>query len=271
MEMVSPMFRAFSGSRWREDVEATWSYLSQHYDIIGTKLAATHIHIGLEPAYSLTDLKRLAQAVIHFETAFELLVPCARRENIYAKSNWLDAHGLARKGKSRRESIVAIEEVANIHDLLDLLHPVVPSKGCNDRNFAWNFHSWSTKQSVEFRKPPASLTSKEALSWAELAMSFAQASTSCPTSQELQRIPPTIGGLRWFLRKYANVPGVNQPGRLQRLWRGKDPEAILEPVPQAPELECQERREMETLLKNMIVADKRRIRLLIRQARGRYW
>ena len=118
--MVSPIFLAFPGSTWRTDVEATWTYLSTYYGIVGTQYAGTHIHVGLEPDYSLTDLKRVAQAVIHFEPAFEALVPRARRGNVHARSNWLDAPGLARKGKSRSGSVAAIEEVSCFQDLLYL-------------------------------------------------------------------------------------------------------------------------------------------------------
>lgn len=190
IEMVSPILRAFPDSMWRGDVEATWRFLSRNYDIVGNHMAGTHIHVGFEPEYSLTDLKRIAQAVIHFETAFEALVPRTRRGNRFIKSNWLDAPGLARKGLTRGDSIAAIGEVSHFYQLLDMLHPMEASGAGYDRFFAWNFYSWYTKRSVEFRKPPICTTSKEALSWAELAMSFVQASAICESAEALQKVPP---------------------------------------------------------------------------------
>ena len=232
-------------------------------------MAGTHIHIGLEPDYSLTDLKRIAQAIIHFETAFEVLVPRCRRGNIHAKSNWLNAPGLAQSGRSRPESIAAIENVICFRDLSDLLHPTI--LGQYDRSFSWNFCSWFDKRSIEFRQPPASLTSKEALSWAELAMSFVQASSRVVSSEGLQKIPPTVGGLRWFLLNFGNEPRVNQPGRLERLWRSAEPGAILEPKSQVSGLPEQERLKLEERLRKMVLADRRRIEGIIKTARGAYW
>lgn len=271
IELVSPLFRAFPSSRWREDVEATWTYLSANYDIAGNASAGTHIHIGLEPEYSLTDLKRISQAVIHFETAFEVLVPRCRRGNIHAKSNWLHAPGLARTGRSRPESIAALGSVICFRDLVDLLHPTILPNGQYDRSFSWNFSSWFEKRSIEFRLPPTSLTSKEALSWAELAMSFVQASTRVVSSEQLQTIPPTMGGLRWFVRNYGNEPGVNQPGRLERLWRSAEPGAILEPKPQVSGLKERDRLQLEGRLTTMALADERRIREIVRTSREIYW
>jgi Putative amidoligase enzyme len=268
--MVSPIFLSSPGSRWREDVEVTWRYLSRNYDVAGSHRAGTHIHVGLVPDYTLLDLKRVAQAVIHFEPALEALVPLARRENWHAKSNWLDAPWLARKNKSRAESIAIIEKIQSSSALVYLLHPAT-SSGRYDRCFSWNFCSYHGKRSIEFRKPPASLTSKEVLSWAELAMSFVQAATWCESPQAMEEIPATVGGLRWFLRKYANVPGMNQPARLERLWRGLDPEMLLAPKPQVEGLQQQERIELEAKLRSMAVADRRRIEELAKTAKGRYW
>jgi Putative amidoligase enzyme len=270
--MVSPIFRAFPDSEWREDVEVTWRYLLKNYDIADSTLASTHIHIGLETGYTFAEVKQIAQAVIHFESAFEGLVPRARRGNHYVKSNWLDAPGLGRANKSRSESIATIEAVPHPRALLELLHPMDPSGSCHDRCYGWNFYSWLEKRSIEFRKPPASMSAKEVLSWAELAMSFVQAAISCNSSQELQRIPPTGGGLRYFLRKYASdEPGVNEPGRLERLWRGKDLDVVLEPIPQAQDVPGLDRPqlepEMESRLRRMAAADKRRAQSLIKMAR----
>lgn len=239
--------------------------------MLGTCLAGTHIHIGLEPEYTLTDVKRIAQAVIHFEPAFEVLVQPSRRGNKYIKSNWLYGPGLAQKGQSRAGSIAAIGAIHDPDDLFESLHPVRLDGGYSDRYFAWNFLSCYTKRSVEFRKPEVSMSADDALSWAELAMSFVQTATSWPSPQLLQDIPPTVGGLRWFLQWFGHVPGLNEPGRLERFWRGKDAGAWLEPKIQ--EIDFPDRRtlEMNARLAESIAADKERIQIMVARASGRYW
>lgn len=248
-----------------------WRYLEENYHVLGTHLAGTHIHIGLEPGYSVTDLKRLAQAVIHFEPAFEILVHPSRRGNVYAQSNWLYAPGLARNGLSRPASIAAIEGIGQAADLVNLLHPLGRSGACDDRDFAWNFYSWYTKGSIEFRKPQISMSSDDALSWAELAMSFVQAATSWESPPPLQDIPPTVGGLRWFLRRFGNEPGLNEPERLERFWRGKNPEAMLQPVIEGMDLPDRRILALNLRLVRLIREDDMRIQKLITASRGRYW
>lgn len=287
--MVSPIHRAFPGSIWRTEVDEMWDYIQANYHVTANYRCSTHIHIGREPGYELSDMKRIAQAVIHFETAFEALVPPERRENIYAKSNWLDAPGLARANLSRAESIAAIEAISDNADpkqLLRLLHPQDPNdrRNYNDRRFfTWNFLSWQDKGSVEFRKPPASISSVEALSWAELAMSFIQACTSDGNRSPaaLLQIPPTVGGLRWFLHYYGNEPRTNQLARLERLFRDKKPDAHVEPRPivlenlVVPELDVVGPERLPQLvkrLKNMALEDKKMImELAARNGAGKYW
>lgn len=79
MELVSPKFDVRPHSAWRENVQATWDYLQQNYSIESNDLCGTHIHVSLIPVFELSDLQRIACAVIHFETAFEALMPPERR------------------------------------------------------------------------------------------------------------------------------------------------------------------------------------------------
>lgn len=265
IELVSPILMAFPGSSWRDDVYSIWNFLQREYNILGSRLCATHIHISLEPDYSLTDIKRLAQAIIHFEPAFEALVPPDRRGNHYARSNWLDGPRLGRLGLSRQDSVAAIEQVLSLDHLMELFQPI---HGI-DRDFAWNFYSLFTKtKTIEFRKPPLSLTPDEVLCWAELALSFVQAAIRCKPS-ELQKVPSTIGGLRWFLHQF-HVPGMSEPDRLQSLWRWKDPEAALEPKPQAQK-QYAKRPDLRAKLHKTVAEDERQIRNFAKKAQEPYW
>ena len=264
--MVSPIFKAFPFSTWRKDVEAAWKFLQSYYNILGSELCATHVHISIESKNTLQDFKRIAQAVIHFETALEVLMPPDRRGNEYAKSNWLDGPRLGQAGLTRHESIAAIEKVSNLRELVDLMQPF---RFGTDRDYAWNFHSLQLlPKTIEFRKPPVSLTPDAALSWAELALAFVHASIRCESSK-LQKVPPTIGGLRWFLHQF-HVPGMNEPARLERLWKGKDPRAAVEPVP-LPEGTEEEIEDMTARLRVLAAADKRQIQAFADTTQEPYW
>ena len=224
LELVSPIFRAFPGSKWREDVEAVWKHLRRYYDVEVNDNCATHVHISLDPWYSMQEVKRIAQAAIYFEPAFEVLVPPIRRGNMFARSLWLDSPLLVARNSSRSQLIDDIEAVEYLNDLIPLIQ--------EDRDYCWNFFPLfdRDKGTIEFRKPPASTTAREALSWAELAMSFVQASIRYDSIAELKKIPATVGGLRWFLSTF-NERGVNETCCLQRIWAGKDDKAAIPPIP----------------------------------------
>jgi Putative amidoligase enzyme len=260
------VLKAFQGSTWREDVEAAWEFLQQHYHVLGTGYCSTHIHISTEPRYTLQDIKRIAAAAIHFEPALEALVPPVRRGNLYAKSNWLDSALLGRKGKSRSESIAAIDQVTHPDELLELMQT---SATTTDRAYAWNFSSlYSQKGTIEFRKPPVSLTSQDALSWAEFVLSFVHASIRCEIAQ-LRKVPSNVGGLRWFLRQFE-VPDLNEPHRMDRLWRGKDPSAAVQPTPR-PQVSLSQDELVQERLKKKTLADKRQIQEFAKDATEPYW
>jgi Putative amidoligase enzyme len=267
IELVSPILQAIPGSDWRQHVEATWKYLTDHYNVSTTYKCSTHIHISLDPFYTTLEIKRIAQAVIHFETAFEALVPPVRRSNSYAKSNWLDSPYLANEDKSRSQLITEIEKMPMADEVTRLMQ-----KG-RDRDYAWNFWAIFGKRTIEFRKPPASTTAEEVLSWAELALSFIQASVKYESTEKLQRIPATVGGLRWFVSQFIE-PGVNEPARMQRIWAGMDPTACLAPIPNPTgywQYEVAERRAAIIRLARLAAADERQIQRHAATAREPYW
>jgi Putative amidoligase enzyme len=220
----------------------------------------------LDPFYTTLEIKRIAQAIIHFEPAFEALVPPVRRENLYAKSNWLDSPTLAREDKSRSQLITDIEEAVDAEAVIRLIQ--MP-----DRHYAWNLWALSSKETIEFRKPPASSTPEEVLSWAELAMSFIQASVKYKSTEILQKVPATVGGLRWFILQFT-VPEVNEAARMQRIWAGKDSNAALEPMSCTCghwPWEAEKRKKEAPRLQRLAMADRERIRNLARTAREPYW
>lgn len=224
--MVSPIFVAYCGSPWRTHVESTWNYLQQYYNITGDDSCATHIHVSVEGGYSFEEIKRVARSAIHFEAAFDALVPSVRRGGNceWAKSSWLDSEHLALKDRSREQSMIFLDTVNDFFSFLSVMNPD------GERGYTWNFHSIEKFYTIEFRKPPASITANEVLSWAELAMSFVQASIRYGSLEKLRRVPSNIGGLCWFLEQ-CNVPGFNEHHRLHRFWEGRDARAFEQPTP----------------------------------------
>ena len=221
--MKSPILDVFPGSPWRAHVKEVWRYLKRCYKVTGDERCGTHIHISLIPNYSLAELKQLASSVVYFEPAFLALVPEHRRSCTYAVSNWLISPQLGRLGRSRHQSM---KDISNAPDEVELFGLI---QGYINSHFSWNFLNFFTsKGTVEFRLPPASLTAEATLGWAELALNFVQAATQHGSS--IGRYAANVGGLRSFLRR-VNVRGLNEPAWLRQLWENKQGYEALKPLP----------------------------------------
>ena len=258
--MISPLFVAYPGSSWRSHVEATWKYLEQYYEITGSKDCATHIHISVEGGYSFGEVKRIAQSVLYFEPAFAALVPGERRGEKcdWAKSSWLDSDHLAVEDRSRDQSMAFIDTVTDFYSFLTVMNT-------EQRYYAWNFRSIEKYYTIEFRQPPASTTVNEALSWAELAMSFIQASIEHGYRAKLRKVPATVGGLRWFLEQ-SNVPGMNEHRRLEWFWEGKDANTFVQTVARRTMFVTE-----EEIMERRRKLDKGQIKLSTMTSRAPYW
>jgi hypothetical protein len=173
----------------------------------------------LQPNYELEELQRIATSITYFEQAFDALVPQECRRNKWAKSNRQHSKSDI-KDRDRFNFMTAIEETSTLLELFSLV------QGTPDTNFCWNFLNLMNHENgiagyrIEYRQAPASLTSEDALSWAELVMTFVQASIAYGTSKALSIYAPNITGLRAFLQK-INMEGVNEPERWQRLEKAR--------------------------------------------------
>lgn len=260
--MTSPILVAYPASPWRRHVEATWKFLQQHYHLTGDECCSTHVHVSVEGGYSLDEIKRVAQASIHFEPALDALIPPHRRGGNceFTKSSWLDSDHFALESRARLQSVAYIDKITDFHSLLLVMNPD------NDKKYGWNFHSIKTYYTIEFRKPQASTMVNEVLSWAELAMSFVQAAIQHGSPHKLAKVPPTVGGLRWFLGQ-SHVLGLNEPQRLQWFWKGKRQTDFVEAMPMRLFLSSEDKEVIESMRE----IDMTRIKRSVQTARKPYW
>jgi Putative amidoligase enzyme len=228
MRLFSPKFHVVPGSSWREIVHGMWKYLSDNYHITGDQRddhCDTHIWISLEPDFNIQQVKRIAQAVINFEPAYDALVP-ARNGNRNARSLWLHNDRFAACHLTRRDCIDYIQPYPHIEDMGWVMH----TYELHNNDFSWNFRYLEADGGeIEFRKPPLSTEAQHCLAWAEFTMAFILACIRYPSHLALQRVPPNIKGLRWFLAQH-NVTGLNESPLMQRIWRDIPLEAMVDPV-----------------------------------------
>ena len=75
---MSPILRP---QNWRAAVTATWNWIEQNYTISGDRNCGTHVHISRGPYFTLNEVRRVAQATIWWEPAWEAVLPFTRRRN----------------------------------------------------------------------------------------------------------------------------------------------------------------------------------------------
>lgn len=159
----------------------------------------------------------MAQAIIHFEQAFEAILPEERRANEYARSNWIDNPHFAYQNLSRDQSIDFLEDLTTINQVIDAMNPN------QSKYFGWNFLSARRFKTIEFRRGAVSLSVNDVFMWAELAMSFIRAALALQSTTQL----------RQYLQ-YAQLStqqGMHNPTFLNPLFSGKASTDRANPVP----------------------------------------
>lgn len=207
-----------------------WDFLTANYHITANSSCGTHVHVSRANGYSVEDLKRICSCIIHFEPAFEALLPIDRQSNEYARSNWLDNSNFGYKNRTRKEAISIIQSASTIRDLVLLMNPE------HDKMFGWNFlyllHSASG--TIEFRRGAASTSEEDVFMWIEVALSFIAASINLETVEKLSRVPATASGLRSFIEA-ADLPdgviGLFESSHLRRFFSAASNDAFKEPKP----------------------------------------
>ncbi|KAH8812205.1 hypothetical protein F5884DRAFT_831887 [Xylogone sp. PMI_703] len=217
-------------SPWRQHINLLWEFLSTNYKISANTSCGTHVNLSPAGGYILTDLKKICQSIIHFEPAFEALLPEDRLSNEYARSNWLDNSNFGYQNRTRKQSMDVIHEASTIRDLVLLMNLN------HDKMFGWNFLYllYSPHGTIQFRRGAASTSPQHVFMWIEVAMSFVQAAVDGGSRENLSRIPAAVGGLRWFIQA-ANlpdrVPGLYDSRYLDIFFARASTNAFREPRP----------------------------------------
>ncbi|KAG0154189.1 hypothetical protein PDIDSM_1569 [Penicillium digitatum] len=230
LESISPIFRAHEGSRWRQHVEFMWRFLLADFHVDSNASCGTHVHLSRVGGYSLSDLKKICQSLIHFEPAFEAILPEERLGNEYGRSNWLDNMNFGHQNLSRRQSIAIIQRVSTMRELVLLMNPD------HDKMFGWNFLYLLNNPhgTIEFRRGAASNSVQDVFIYIEIAMSFLEASVRLGDVESLKSVPATVGGLQWFIQAAKlpdGIPGLFDSRYLKLFFAEKNQSAFREPRP----------------------------------------
>jgi hypothetical protein len=169
----------------------------------------TVVSIFLNASTSRTDHKRIAQAIIHFEPVFDLLMPDQHESELFIRRNWRDHPRLANFNQA--ESIALIEEISAempVGNTLPGGRWVGPLLWPDSERGVLSNYSWNLSRNLEiqFGRLPASATAGDSVRWANFTLSFVQNAIACSSPAQLQKIASNRLGLQYFLtRKLRNI------------------------------------------------------------------
>lgn len=132
-------------NKWRHEVIDFWKRLLEIGRFSTTNACATHVHISPQNegnSWSLDQLKGVAQAVVYFEQAFEVIVAPSRRGNSHVYRN--KANNRFLQNLEFKDCCKSIQGCSDFDQLVLLIQPqpFKPEDGCADnprKSSAWNF------------------------------------------------------------------------------------------------------------------------------------
>lgn len=222
----------------------------EDYCSVAIDRCGTHVHIspGVGLMWSIGDLKEIACAILHYEKAWNVIIPAARRCNEYAKSNRFDNPKLAEKTDAQCiEAVNACENSVTIADLMN---------NDGDRYFGWNFTNlyYGQKMTVEFRRGPGVHDFGTCEAWVALAVAFIQAARRAETVMDVIGFSANVMGLRAFIHEGLEEIGEQVEG-MDSLFDGKTGAIQTSPIGQlsATKLEKLRQKKAKDDKKNFMV------------------
>ncbi|KAL9092373.1 MAG: hypothetical protein Q9159_000881 [Coniocarpon cinnabarinum] len=178
----------------------------------------THVHLGTqESEFQLDQLKLICAAVIHWEPAWEAVLPWKNDEGFrgsLARSLYLENPNFAPAGITRSEAINMIERCRSKEEFIDKIHP-------HSSKF-WNFNfghcTDKDTQTIEFRRGDMSTSEEHATMWTAVAVSFMLAALKCKSVEEIEKAKVTVSALEQFMLGARDHFHATE---IQRLFEGK--------------------------------------------------
>jgi hypothetical protein len=217
--LSSPMYAPVSYPSWRENIKAAWVLLNTHYKVQSSRFSKSNTRITValprdgnekEVFFSLTQLKNIAQAVIHFEDALQILMPKGSEQ----RRNWQDNRSLQKK--SRSEAITIIGQRKTLQQL--------SASFCPESENSWCWHFFQASE-VVIVQPGASETAAVVIKTLENLLPFIEACLGIQNARQLESYTPDMAGFKSFMSKPAPSRSL-----MQRVMRKPD-QPLLPPQP----------------------------------------
>lgn len=162
IEICTPILRNCS---WKWIIPTVVEHLKTTFDCRFNYTTGLHVHVGHGDGWSLKNLKRIAKAIVIFESSMDKYHPRHRRpEHNWCISSNRQNDNLARYTKL--EAVRLLEGTTTKRELLDLIGP--------HKFFKYNLNAIETHGTVEFRQGDAAVGGDMAVDWIDRVVKFVQ-------------------------------------------------------------------------------------------------
>jgi len=225
--LLSPLFNVssrISRPPWRDSVKEVSAYFQTNSVLEVDDFPSTSIWISIEPRFSLTEVKRIAQCGIHFEPAIEaLMLQSVGADQSFTMGNWALSWDFAPSMRTRPEAIELVENSPTLAAVSALMQRNQPLK-----NYTWEFkHLGQPQERIEYYRCPPFDDAQKAIRYLEFTMCFVRVAIRCPR-ERLLTVPSNVGGVRWFMTRFREAWLYNC-ALMPSIWRGIPSEARSEP------------------------------------------
>lgn len=212
IEIVSPILFCDDPNPWYHEVQNMFSTMEKLGEFHSNKSCGFHLHVSpVEGAWTMPHLRRICLAIIHFEEAFEVILPEHRRGSQWIQNNRFDNSWLARLQDN--ETVQLINVCQTVAEIVGVMSP--------DRYYQWNFQNMQEEDginTIEWRRPPGVSTIEECLVWSELCIDFLR--SACRNDIDICGYGKDVAGLETFVRD-GMIPGTSEERFLVPIFSGK--------------------------------------------------
>ena len=196
-----------------------WRHLHSNYTIQTDSTCKTSIHLLRTEHYTLTQLKQIACAIIHFEPVMCVLTnhhhhryqdpnpstclssiphPPPPRRN-YRDNPLLGARNPSPQSRTSSLALIAsIEPNPKLGNTAPLIALINPSSSGDRGEYCWALQGIPHSGLLKHNYLPGCEGSEDAIRWAELTIAFIEGALACQI-QDMERIRPDHEGLRAFM------------------------------------------------------------------------
>ncbi|KAH8154067.1 uncharacterized protein LAJ45_01834 [Morchella importuna] len=162
VEICTPILRNRS---WKYIIPTVMEHLGASFDCRFNFTTGLHVHVGYGEGWGLDHLKKIAKAIVIFESSMDKYHPAHRQ----AGKNWClssNRHGDNLSSYTKLEAIELLENALTQRELLDLIGP--------HKFFKYNLNAVKTHGTVEFRQGDAAVTGEMAVDWIDRVVGFVE-------------------------------------------------------------------------------------------------